>query len=260
MDLNSKLHIRPWRWSLRARLLWVTVSCWNDSKYFAQIIEHIIQSYRVQTSDLAGAQKARDRFHVLSIAVEKTRPLLGRAMEFGVFEGVTLRHIAKEIGPSCHVTGFDTFKGLPEDWGRLLEKGTFATAIPSLAGCSNAGLEVGRIEDTLPVFLANNDKPVSLIHIDCPYYAINMFILEHVLPHMPEQSVVVFDEYYGYPSYEDHEFRAWSEIRERFNLVVRPVAYSSRSAAFELVRNPQYSALPFTDANGTTSARWREAC
>ncbi len=241
MDINSKLHIRPWRWSLRARLLWASVFCWRDAEQFAQIVENIIQSYRVQTSDLVGALKARDRFHVLSIAAEKTQVISGRALEFGVFEGVTLRHIAKEICPGRKITGFDTFKGLPEDWGRLLEKGTFATNVPSLAGYSNADIEVGRIEDTLPAFLENIGQPVSLVHIDCPYYAINVFILEHVLPHMPERSVVVFDEYYGYPSYEDHEFRAWSEIRTRFNLVARPVAYSSRSAAFELVRNPQCS-------------------
>jgi len=242
MDLASILRIRPWRWSLRARLWWAIAFCRGDARHLPQVIEHIIQSHRVQTSDLAGAQKGRDRFHVLSIAAERTRSIAGRAMEFGVFDGATLRHLAKEIGPSRRITGFDTFKGLPEDWGRLLEKGTFATPVPSLDGYSNVDLEAGRIEDTLPTFLANNGQPVSLVHIDCPYYAINVFILEHLLPYMPERSIVVFDEYYGYPSYEDHEFRAWSEIRARFNLLASPVAYSNRSAAFELVRNPQYAA------------------
>lgn len=242
MDLNSKLHIRPWQWGLRTRLLWANLFYQGDAEHLAGVTEDIIQSYRVQTSDLAGAQKSRDRFHVLSIAAEKTRLLPGIVMEFGVFEGVTLRHIAKEIGPSRRVTGFDTFKGLPDDWGRLLEKGTFATDVPSLEGFSNAALEVGRIEDTLPALLARDGQPVSMVHIDCPYYAINIFILEQVLPRMPEGSVVVFDEYYGYPSFKDHEFRAWAEIRARFNLIARPIACSSRSAAFELVRNPRNSA------------------
>ena len=80
------------------------------------------------------------------------------------------------------------------------------------------------------------------MHIDCPYYGINMFILERLLPRMPAGSMVVLDRSYGYPSFEDHEFRAWAEIRLRFKLVAAPIAYSSRSAAFELQSNPLCSA------------------
>jgi hypothetical protein len=57
---------------------------------------------------------------------------------------------------------------------------------------------------------------------------------------MPPGSVVVFDEYYGYPTYEQHEFKAWSEIRSRFDIVSAPIAYSSRSAAFRIDFNPLY--------------------
>ena len=244
------LYLRPWRWSLKARLRWAKFRC-RDTERLAQVTRHIIQSHRVQATDLAGGQKARDRFDVLSIAAGKTRSIPGRAMEFGVFQGITLRHIAAAIGPNRRLTGFDTFQGLPDDWGQLLPKGTFATNVPSLKGLSNVNLEVGRIEDTLPVFLASLSEPVSLLHIDVPYYDINVFILERVLPRMSEGSVVVFDEYYGYPSYEDHEFRAWSEIRTRFNLVAPPVAYSSRSAAFELVRNPLSHSVARTEASMT---------
>lgn len=239
---DSRWRVRPWRWGLRARLRWATVFCRGEAGRLADVVAHIVQSHRVQTSDLAGGRKARDRFDVLTIAATRTRSILGIAMEFGVFEGITLRHIARAVGRDRALTGFDTFQGLPDDWGRLLPKGTFATAMPSLEGCPNASLEVGRIEETLPAFLEKEPGPVSLLHIDVPYYAINVFILERVLPRMPQGSIVVFDEYYGYPSYEDHEFRAWSEIRARFNLIASPVAYSSRSAAFELVRNPLHSA------------------
>ena len=240
MDVNLAFHLRPWRWSLRARLRWATLLHRGDEDGLARVVEHIIQSHRVQTSDLAGARKERDRFDVLSMAAEKTGALGGAVLEFGVFQGITLRHIAEAIGSQRRVTGFDTFEGLPADWGTLLPKGTFATGVPSLDGYSNVDLEIGRIEHTLPAFLAKSRQPVSMVHIDVPYYESTVFILEHVLPQMPEHSIVVFDEYYGYPSYEHHEFRAWSEIRERLKVVARPVAYSSRSAAFELVRNRLY--------------------
>jgi hypothetical protein len=204
--------------------------------------EHIRQSHRVQTTDLAGGIKARDRFDVLTRAAAATRALPGIAMEFGVFQGITLKHIARAIGPQRRLTGFDTFQGLPEDWGELLPKGTFATGMPSLEEYANVDLEVGRIEETLPAFLARVPTAVSLLHIDVPYCGINMFILERVLPRMPEGAVIVFDEYYGYASYEEHEFRAWQETRSRFALVASPMAYSSRSAAFALRRNPMWRA------------------
>lgn len=238
-DPNSKTFLRPWQWGLPARLGWALLTRPGGTDHLADVVEHIVRSHRVQTTDLAGGAKGEDRFDVLSMAAEKTRPLAGWAMEFGVFQGVTLRHLAGQIGPGRGIVGFDTFEGLPDDWGQLLPKGTFATSMPSLEGFPNAQLRVGRIEETLPKFLAGDPQPVPLVHIDCPYYGINVFILEHLLPRMPEGSVVVFDEYYGFPSYEEHEFRAWAEIRARFELATRPLAYSSRSAAFEILRNPR---------------------
>jgi Methyltransferase domain len=239
MTGDPKFQWKPWRWKLRSRLLWALFRYGGSSEALSEVAGHILESYRVQTGDLKGGCKAKDRFDALSIAAEQTRSVAGLAMEFGVFQGITLRHIAKAIGPNRRVIGFDTFEGLPDDWGALLQKGTFATNRPSFDGFPNVSLEVGRIENTLPKYLECNSQPISLIHIDCPYYEINVFILERVLPLMPPNSVVVFDEYYGYPSYEDHEFKAWSEIRARFNLVAVPIAYSSRSAAFRLERNPQ---------------------
>jgi predicted O-methyltransferase YrrM len=242
MTDERSFRLKPWRWKLPARLLWALVGYGHDAEKLSSVVDHILQSYRVQTTDLKRARKAKDRFDALSIAAGRTRTMAGIAMEFGVFQGVTLRHIAKEIGPERRVIGFDTFEGLPDDWGDLLEKGTFATKLPSFEDQKNVSLEVGRIEATLPEFLRRAPEPISLVHIDCPFYDINIFILERVLPFMAPGSVVVFDEYYGYPTYEDHEFKAWSEMRSRFELGVVPIAYSSRSAAFRIERNPRYTA------------------
>lgn len=239
--MTSALKLRPWQWNLRVRLAWALLFFRGSAEELSTMANHILQSYRVQTSDLAGAKVCRDRFHVLSIAARKVRAIPGLALEFGVFKGTTLKHIATEIGPTRQVVGFDTFEGLPEDWGDLLPKGTFATKVPSFEAYSNIDVEAGRIEDTLPVFLEKKRQAIALVHIDCPYYEINVFILDRLLPFMPDRSIVVFDEYYGYPSYEDHEFRAWTEIRTRARLVASPLAYSSRSAAFEISRNPRYS-------------------
>ena len=198
--------LRPWRWNLPARLLWALVRYGHDAEKLSSVVDHILQSYRVQTTDLKWARKAKDRFDALSIAAGQTRAVAGIAMEFGVF------------------------------------KGTFATKVPSFEDQKNISLEVGRIEVTLPEFLRRAPQPISLVHIDCPFYDINILILERGLPFMAPGSVVVFDEYYGYLTYEDHEFKAWLEMRSRFELGVVPIAYSSRSAGFLIEHNPRYAA------------------
>ena len=238
MRPRSKLQLNAWKWSLSRRLLLAIIRSRGNADKLFEIVQHVLQSHQVQSHDLAGAIKAGDRFDVLSTAAQKTRNIQGNAMEFGVFQGVTLKHIARAVSPGRQVIGFDTFEGLPDDWGDLLEKGTFATEVPSLIDYPNATLQIGRIEETLPTFLKKEREPVSLLHIDCPYYEINMFILEHVLPFMPSQSIIVFDEFYGYPSFEMHEYRAWTETCDRFNLEILPISYSSRSAAFKLECNP----------------------
>jgi len=240
MRPRPKLQLNAWKWSLSRRLLLAIIRSWGNADKLFETVQHILQSHQVQSYDLAGAIKAYDRFDVLSIAAQETQNIEGNAMEFGVFQGVTLKHIARAVSPGRQVIGFDTFEGLPDDWGDLLEKGTFATEVPSLTDCPNATLQIGRIEVTLPTFLKKERGPVSLLHIDCPYYEINMLILEHVLPFMPSQSIIVFDEFYGYPSFEMHEYRAWSETCDRFKLETLPISYSSRSAAFKLECNPLF--------------------
>jgi hypothetical protein len=240
MAPKSKFQLNAWKWGLSRRLLWAIILSRGNAEKLAEIVRHVLQSHQVQNLDLTGATKGNDRFDVLSIAAQETQNLKGLAMEFGVFQGVTLKHIAHAISPGRQVIGFDTFEGLPDDWGDLLEKGTFATKVPTLTDYPNATLQIGRIENTLPTFLKNETEHVSLLHIDCPYYEINMFILERVLPFMPPQSIIVFDEFYGYPSFEMHEYRAWKETCDRFNLEILPITYSSRSAAFKLESNPSF--------------------
>lgn len=170
MSIEQTLGLRPWRWGLRTRLAWAALRCHADTKRLSEVAGLILESHLVQSGDLAGAVKAADRFQVLSMAADATREIRGVALEFGVFEGVTMRCIARSVGPERNVVGFDTFEGLPDDWGSLLPKGTFDTNVPSFDDHPNVSLRVGRIEETLPTFLEDFDQWVSLLHIDVPYY------------------------------------------------------------------------------------------
>lgn len=139
----------------------------------------------------------------------------GMALEFGVATGTTLRLVVEHHtgGP---VFGFDSFEGLPEHWRLGFDAGTFAQdAVPEVEG---AELVVGLFGDTLPGFLEAHPGPVAFLHLDADLYSSTATVLELVGPRLVPGSVVLFDEYYNYPGWQDHEHRAWREHVERTGL------------------------------------------
>jgi hypothetical protein len=138
----------------------------------------------------------------------------GAALEFGVASGTTLRIVAEQHdGP---VFGFDSFQGLPEHWRLGFETGMFAQQeLPEVDG---AELVVGLFDQTLPGFLADHPGPVSFLHCDADLYSSTATVLELVGPRLVPGSVVLFDEYYNYPGWPEHEYRAWSEHVARTGL------------------------------------------
>ena len=70
------------------------------------------------------------------------------------------------------VFGFDTFTGLPEDWGDGWQaKGVFSQdgKLPEVN--DNVELIVGLFQDTLELFLEEYPHPAAYIHIDCDLYS-----------------------------------------------------------------------------------------
>jgi hypothetical protein len=139
----------------------------------------------------------------------------GMALEFGVATGTTLRLIAETYGAGP-VFGFDTFQGLPEPWRPGFDVGAFAQ--PELPEVDGAELVAGLFADTLADFLAEHTGPVGFVHLDADLYSSTATVLEHVGPRLVEGSVLLFDEYFNYPGWEQHEHRAWAEHVERSGL------------------------------------------
>jgi predicted O-methyltransferase YrrM len=137
----------------------------------------------------------------------------GLVLEFGVASGLTVSHIARHFRQQ-RVYGFDVFTGLPEAWRTGFERGAFGRSdLPPVE--PNVELVVGLFEDTLPAFAAAHPGPVALLHVDCDLYSSTVTILDHLGDRLQAGSVVVFDEYFNYPGWQEHEFRAWREFCER---------------------------------------------
>jgi hypothetical protein len=145
--------------------------------------------------------------NLLSHAVSISPPD-GLFLEFGVATGRTISHIASlHEGP---VYGFDSFEGLPNGWRTGFEVGHFAGAMPRLP--SNVHLISGWFLETLPSFVQTHSGPVSFIHVDCDLYSSTKVIFDLIGERLREGSVIVFDEYFNYPGWQNHEFKAFQEL------------------------------------------------
>jgi hypothetical protein len=52
---------------------------------------------------------------------------------------------------------------------------------------------------------------VAFVHVDADLYSSARTVLTLVGPRLVAGTVVVFDEYFGYPGWREHEYRAWQE-------------------------------------------------
>jgi predicted O-methyltransferase YrrM len=148
-----------------------------------------------------------DPHSTLRYALEIAQPG-GMALEFGVFQGGSLRLIVAARSDG-EVYGFDSFIGLPEDYRSHVREGAFAVDEPPVV--PGAQLVVGWFDDTLPGFLDAHPGPVDFLHLDGDLYTSAKTVLTLVGPRLRAGSVIVFDEFFNFPGWEDHEFRAWQE-------------------------------------------------
>ena len=203
------------------RMAWL-LATWES----ARLIDREMHSAQVIKG---AASKARHdpegRNALLSFAIDKA-PRHGLYCEFGVHQGETITHIAGCLSGqqiSSQVHGFDSFEGLPDDWflGRKAGRFSLGGNLPPVP--DNVTLHKGWFSDTLPPFVAQHDGPAAFLHIDADLYSSAKTILDTFYEgrKIVAGTVIVFDEYFNYPGWQQHEYKAWKEFAE------------SRGVAFE---------------------------
>lgn len=160
----------------------------------------------------------------------------GLNLEFGVFHGRSIANLAGVMKGGLH--GFDSFQGLPEDWSPGEPAGSYSTNGIRPEVPSGVELHAGWFEDTLPAFLADHRQAVRFAHIDCDLYSSTRTVLEQLRPRLREGTILVFDDYLGYPGWRDHEYRAFQEFIAESGFSYRYLAFGllDRSAAVEITQ------------------------
>jgi hypothetical protein len=186
------------------------------------------QSVDYIVAEMGDASIFEDRWALLRHAAGEAPPD-GLMIECGVADGASLRHLARGSVRRFH--GFDSFEGLPEAWaGTFEQKGKFGRGgdLPNVP--SNVALHKGWFEQTLPAFLAAHpDDSVAFLHVDCDIYSSTVTVLRMLVPRLKPGAVLVFDEYFNYPNWQRHEWRAFQEFIRDTGLSYRYLGFAQKN-------------------------------
>lgn len=131
--------------------------------------------------------------------------------EFGVSKGVSFRWwMEKHDNPESRFFGFDTFTGLPEDWGPL-KAGSMSNgnAPPEIEGNRHSFYQ-GVFQDTLFKFLQTYDSDRKrVLLMDADLYSSTLFVLTTMSRSLKSGDIIIFDEF-NVPMHEFKAFQEWS--------------------------------------------------
>lgn len=177
-------------------------------------------------------RRVRDRNAVFAAVAEQVRDRRVLYLEFGVFQGASMRYWSRELKhPESRLHGFDSFEGLPEDWHEL-SKGTFSTqGVMPVINDARVQFFKGWFDQVLPTY-SIPEHDVLVIVMDADLYSSTIYVLRHLRPWIRPGTFI----YFGNMSYPD-EPKAFDEFMKESGLKFRPVCAdkSLRHAFFECI-------------------------
>jgi O-methyltransferase len=131
-------------------------------------------------------------------------------LEFGVADGFSFRWFLEKLNhPHSSFCGFDTFTGLPEDFG-VYKKGTF-----------NSGKNQPEINDSRGNFYQGLDNSRrNIIMMDADLYSATLFVLTSLAPFLKKGDIIFFDEF----AVPTHEYKAFSDFVQSYYLDLELIA------------------------------------
>lgn len=181
---------------------------------------------------LSGAMLFPRREQLWDYALSKA-PADGLFAEFGVFGGGSINHLAQRLqARDITIHGFDSFEGLKEDWhGTWHAAGDFSLqgAVPKVL--PNVHLIKGWFDETVPGFLTEHNQPFAFIHFDADTFESTRQLLALLRDRIVKGTIIVFDEYLGFPNWQKGEFLAWSDFVKEQGLEYCYLAFANTPAA-----------------------------
>jgi hypothetical protein len=184
---------------------------------------------RIKTNDfLRLSRKYTDRTNGFMNVVERFDLSHNTSilyLEFGVASGVSFSWwMTNSKHPDSRFYGFDTFEGLPENWGLFYKKGDMKHEIMESDDIRHLLIK-GLFQDTFPKFIAENltalkSEKRKIIHLDADLFSSTLFILSQLYPYIKKGDILIFDEF----SVANHEFFAAEIFQKSFYVKLEPIS------------------------------------
>ena len=157
--------------------------------------------------------------------------------EFGVYTGGSINLFAKLLSRhGLEIYGFDSFEGLEEDWvtHEFNPTGTFTLNKKTPKVLKNVKIIKGKVQDTLENFLKDEiNKKIIFTHMDMDTYGATKYALSKIKPLLTKGSIILFDNFYGFPNWQQHEYKAFTEeLKEK---EYKYIAFCESPVAIEIL-------------------------
>ncbi|MDH3378186.1 MAG: class I SAM-dependent methyltransferase [Gammaproteobacteria bacterium] len=159
-------------------------------------------------------------------------------LEFGVYKGDSLRYwLTRNTNSESRFHGFDTFTGLPEDWGHI-PKGHFSTEgrLPTIND-ERCHFHVGLFQENLPGFINDNKNIFAdrlIVNIDADLYSSTLYVLIMLTDYLKSGDILFFDEFFSIVN-SASEFRAYLDYRSISTLDFKFIAKTTTHCALQVV-------------------------
>tara|TARA_Y100000996_G_C22469841_1_gene621619 strand:- start:201 stop:920 length:720 start_codon:yes stop_codon:yes gene_type:complete len=156
-------------------------------------------------------------------------------LEFGVYKGDSINLFAKNLKKiKGQIFGFDSFRGLKDEWltEEFNPQRTFNLDGKKPKVEKNVHLIDGWVEETLENFLSKNTEKIAFIHFDLDTYQSTSYVLKKIKKKLQHGSIILFDQFYGFPNWEKYEFKAFKEEFEEKSFEY--TAFSTRQACIRI--------------------------
>lgn len=205
--------------------------------YLSKFSKWISRNRKIGYNDFPSKWDYNKRYPLYKWVLEKENLINSPIsyVEFGVADGHSFRwFVQQNINSDSRFYGFDTFTGLPEDFG-VYKKGKFNTnnAVPQISD-SRVKFYQGLFQQTVPGFLSElKNERRKVIMMDADLYSATLYALTSMAPLLKKDDIIFFDEF----AVPTHEFRAYLDFIQSYyiNLELIAAANNYYFAAFKVV-------------------------
>ena len=165
--------------------------------------------------------------HLLFAFSHAPRP--GLLLEFGVYRGESLLHLARNA--DSEIWGFDSFEGFGDGsiWASVESGVRKDLSLPDEL-LNYPYLVKGFFHDTLPQWLSDrNEEKISFVHYDAGHYEAARFVLKTIKPQLADGCVILFDELV--PSPTELRCNEFDALVDEYQSAFKVISRSSQSVA-----------------------------